>query len=102
MIQPLLDLQPTADPMRFRLEVTPRICVGEGHVFMFGGVGLASAVEAAKRVTGRELIWATAQYLSYARPGSMLEVDVRLPTCPPCPRPQTAPRGTSGTTRRAN
>ena len=80
MTQPLLDLQPTADPMRFRMEVTPAICVGpKEHVFMFGGVGLASAVEAAKRVAGRELIWATAQYLSYARPGSLLEVDVRLP-----------------------
>ncbi len=80
MTQPLLDLQPTADPMRFRMEVTPGICVGpKEHVFMFGGVGLASAVEAAKRVAGRELIWATAQYLSYARPGSLLEVDVRLP-----------------------
>jgi hypothetical protein len=81
MPQPLLNLQPTADPMRFRLEVTPQLCVGpREHVFMFGGVGLASAVEAAKRVAGRyELIWATAQYLSYARPGSVLEVDVRLP-----------------------
>ncbi len=80
MTQPLLNLQPTADPMRFRMEVTPQICVGpKEHVFMFGGIGLASAVEAAKRVAGRELIWATAQYLSYARPGSLLEVDVRLP-----------------------
>jgi len=80
MTQSLLNLQPTADPMRFRMEVTPAICVGpKEHVFMFGGVGLASAVEAAKRVAGRELIWATAQYLSYARPGSLLEVDVRLP-----------------------
>lgn len=80
MTRPLLNLEPTDDPMRFRMEVTPKICVGESHhVFMFGGIGLASAVEAAKRVTGRELIWATAQYLSYARPGSLLEVDVRLP-----------------------
>jgi hypothetical protein len=31
------------------------------------------------KLKARELIWATAQYLSYARPGSMLEVDVRLP-----------------------
>ena len=45
MTQPLLDLQPTADPMRFRMEVTPGICVGpKEHVFMFGGVGLASAL----------------------------------------------------------
>lgn len=75
-----LHLENTADPLRFRLPVTRELCVGpENHTFMFGGVGLACAVEAAKRVAGRELIWATAQYLSYARPGSVLEVDVRLP-----------------------
>jgi len=80
MTQPFIPLEPTADPLRFRLKVVPELCVGpEHHVFMFGGVGLACAVEAAKRVTGRELIWATAQYLSYARPGSDLEIDVRLP-----------------------
>jgi len=80
MPQPFLPLEATADPLRFRLAVDKGLCVGpEGHIFMFGGVGLACAVEAAKRVAGRELIWATAQYLSYARPGSILEVDVRLP-----------------------
>ncbi len=80
MTQPFIPLEPTADPLRFRLLVERELCVGpEHHVFMFGGVGLACAVEAAKRVTGRELIWATAQYLSYARPGSVLDVDVRLP-----------------------
>jgi len=80
MTHPFIPLESTADPMRFRLTVERDICVGpEGHTFMFGGVGLACAVEAARRVTGRELIWATAQYLSYARPGSVLEVDVRLP-----------------------
>lgn len=80
MTTPFIPLEATADPMRFRLQVVPEICVGpEHHVFMFGGVGLACAVEAAKRVSGRELIWATAQYLSYARPGSVLDVDVKLP-----------------------
>lgn len=80
MTQPFIPLEPTDDPMRFRLLVERDLCVGpENHVFMFGGVGLACAVEAAKRVSGRELIWATAQYLSYARPGSVLDVDVKLP-----------------------
>lgn len=80
MSSPFLNLERTADPLRFRLPVTRDLCVGpEFHTFMFGGVGLACAVEAAKQVAGRELIWATAQYLSYARPGSELEVDVRLP-----------------------
>lgn len=78
--QPFIPLEATDDPLRFRLAVTPGLCVGPSqHTFMFGGAGLAVAVEAAKRVTGRELIWVTAQYLSYAGPGSLLEVDVRVP-----------------------
>ena len=40
--------------------------------FMFGGVGLASAIGAMERTTGRPLIWGTAQYLSYARPPSVV------------------------------
>lgn len=80
MTAAFIPLEPTGDPMRFRLQVERDICVGpENHIFMFGGVGLACAVEAARRAAGRELIWATAQYLSYARPGSIVEVDVRLP-----------------------
>lgn len=80
MHNPFFPLRPTADPMRFRLSVTNDLCVGSPqHTFLFGGAGLACAVEAARRVSGRELIWATAQYLSYARPGAELEIDVRLP-----------------------
>jgi acyl-CoA thioesterase len=48
-------------------------------VFLFGGVGLASAIAAMERTTGRPVIWATAQYLSYARPPSVLDLDVRVP-----------------------
>lgn len=80
MTKPFFPLESTDDPLRFRLAVTRDLCVGPmDHTFLFGGAGLGVAVEAAKRVTGRELIWATAQYLSYARPGSQLEVDVRVP-----------------------
>jgi len=28
--------------------------------------------------TGRNLIWATAQYLSYARPGEVMDIDVTV------------------------
>lgn len=80
MTLPFFPLEATADPMRFRITVPRSLCVGPpDHTFLFGGAGLALAVEAAKRVAGRELIWATAQYLSYARPDSVLEIDVRLP-----------------------
>jgi acyl-CoA thioesterase len=79
MSQRLIAIEPTDDPHRFRLPVTDDICVGPpGNVFLFGGAGLAAAVDALKRVSGRELIWATAQYLSYARVGAVLDIAVVL------------------------
>jgi len=74
------DLRPTHNPHRWYLPVDPSICVGPpGNVFMFGGVGMASAVAALERTTGRPLIWATAQYLGFARPGTVVDIDVWTP-----------------------
>jgi acyl-CoA thioesterase len=50
-----------------------------GHVFMFGGVGLGAGVTALQRTCNRPVIWATAQYLSYARLGDILDIDVWVP-----------------------
>ena len=69
-----LGLEPTAQRHRWRLPVAPRICSGLGA--LFGGCGLGAAVEALEQVTGRPAVWATGQYLSYARPPSVLDVDV--------------------------
>jgi acyl-CoA thioesterase len=46
---------------------------------MFGGVGMAAAIQAMERTTERPVIWATAQYLSYARPGAVVDLDVIVP-----------------------
>ena len=74
------DLQSTHNPHRWYLPVEPRICVGPpASPFMFGGVGLASAVAAMERTCGRPLIWATAQYLSFAKPPSVVDLDVWTP-----------------------
>ena len=51
-----------------------------GFAFMFGGVGLAAAVGAMERTCERPVIWATAQYLSYARPPSV-GVSTMSPPC---------------------
>jgi acyl-CoA thioesterase len=56
--------------------VTPGLSTGGG--FLFGGCGLGAAIEALEGTTGRPLIWATAQYLSYAKPGSVVDVDVTI------------------------
>ncbi len=45
---------------------------------MFGGVGMAAAITAMERTCRRPVIWATAQYLSYARPSDVVDLDVRV------------------------
>jgi len=76
----LFDLRQTHNPHRWVLPVEPRICVGPPeNTFLFGGVGLAASIAAMERTTGRPAIWATAQYLAYAKPGEFLDVDVIVP-----------------------
>jgi acyl-CoA thioesterase len=71
-----LGLEATHNPYRWHFPVTPGLSTGGG--FLFGGCGLASAIAAMEGTTGRPVVWATAQYLSYARPGSVLDVDVTV------------------------
>ena len=74
---PFLGLEATHNPHRWYLPVVPHLCTGHG--FLFGGCGLGAAIEALERTTGRPLVWATAQYLSYARPPSIMDIDVTIP-----------------------
>lgn len=67
-------LMPTEDPRRWRLPVVPELCSGLGA--LFGGCGLGACVVALEAVTGRPLVWATGQYLSFARPPSVLDIHV--------------------------
>ena len=67
-------LQRTEDPNFWRLPVVPTLCSGLGA--LFGGCGLGACVEALERVTGRPLVWATGQYLSYARPPSVMDIRI--------------------------
>jgi acyl-CoA thioesterase len=71
---------PTDDPLHFQLEVTPQMCVGHpDSQFLFGGAGMAAGIAAIEAATGRATVWAAAQYLSYARPGTRLDLDVAVP-----------------------
>ena len=45
---------------------------------MYGGAGLGAAIAALEATAQRDTIWATAQYLTYARPGEVLDIDVTL------------------------
>jgi acyl-CoA thioesterase len=71
-----LGLEPTHNPYRWVLPVTEGLATHGG--FLFGGCGLGAALEALEGTTGRPVIWATAQYLSYALVGSVLDLDVTV------------------------
>lgn len=69
-----LGLEPTEDPRRWRLPVQTGILSGMGA--LFGGCALAAGVEAMEQATGRPLVWATCQYLSFAHPPSVVDIEV--------------------------
>lgn len=76
----VFDLQSSHNPYRYHLPVVRQISVGApDRMFMFGGVGLGAAIEALQNASGRSVVWATAQYLDFARPGSTVDFDVRIP-----------------------
>ncbi|MGE3619705.1 MAG: acyl-CoA thioesterase [Acidimicrobiia bacterium] len=71
-----LGLEPTDDPLRWRLPITPGISTLQPA--LFGGCGLGAVLAAMEGSTGRPAVWATAQYLSYARPPEVMDIDVTL------------------------
>jgi acyl-CoA thioesterase II len=71
-----LGLEPTDDPLRWRLPVTP--AVSTPGRFLYGGCALAAGLVALEEASGRPTVWATAQYLSYAPTGSEVEWEVVL------------------------
>ncbi|MGE4322146.1 MAG: acyl-CoA thioesterase [Sphingobium sp.] len=76
----IVDVQPTHNPRRWYLPLRDTHCVGPGDLnSMFGGVGLAASVQALERTCKRPLVWATAQYLSFAKAPSVIDLDVIIP-----------------------
>ena len=71
-----LGLEATHNPMRWVLPVTPGISTP--GPFLFGGCALGASIAALEASSGRPVVWATAQYLSYATPPSVMDVDVTL------------------------
>ena len=72
-IRAFLGLQQTHNPFRWFLPVDLRLCTGGN--FLYGGSALGAAISALEGTTGRNVIWTTAQYLSYARPGEVMDID---------------------------
>jgi acyl-CoA thioesterase II len=71
-----LGLESTDDPLRWRLPVTPAVST-PGH-FLYGGCGLAAGIVALEAASERPTVWATAQYLTYAPTGTVLDWEVVL------------------------
>jgi acyl-CoA thioesterase len=71
-----LGLEQSHNPYRWFMPVTEGVST-TGN-FLFGGCGLAAAISAMEGTSGRDCIWATAQYLSYAKPGEVLDIDVTV------------------------
>ncbi len=71
-----LGMEPVGDDRHWRLEVDNRL-ITPGQ-FLYGGCGLGAALVALEKASGRPTIWATAQYLSYASPGEVLDLEVDL------------------------
>lgn len=75
-VRTFFGLEPTHNPHRWHFPVTTGLSTGGG--FLFGGCGLGAAIAAMEGTTGRPVVWATAQYLSYAQPGSVVDIDVTI------------------------
>lgn len=71
-----LGLESTGDPSRWRLPVTEGIA--SGYRALFGGCALGAAIAAMEELTGRPTVWATAQYLSFAPIGTVMDLDLTL------------------------
>ena len=72
-----LGLQKTHNPFRWYLPVQRKLCTGSD--FLYGGSALGAAISALEGATGRNVIWVTTQYLSYARPDEVMDIDVIVP-----------------------
>lgn len=72
-----LGLERTQNRLRWALPVTEAISSPGG--FLYGGCGLAAAIAALEAATDRPLVWASAQYLSFARPGELVDIEVTVP-----------------------
>jgi len=73
----LLDLDPTDDPLHFRVAARRALCTPFG--FLYGGSGIAASIEAAERASRRPLQWITTQFIGTPVPGDVVDLRVELP-----------------------
>ncbi len=71
-----LGMEHAGDELHWRLEVTPELTTP--GKFLFGGCGLGAALVGLEAASRRPTVWATAQYLSFARTHSVLDLTVTV------------------------
>jgi len=71
-----LGISRIGDGSKFEMPVDLRISTS-GY-FLFGGAGLGACISALETVSQRNLVWATAQYLSFAKTNELVTIDVTL------------------------
>jgi len=71
-----LGLNRVGETLSFEMPVDLRISTGGS--FLFGGAGLGACISALETVSKRNLVWATAQYLSFAKTNELVKIDVTL------------------------
>jgi acyl-CoA thioesterase len=71
-----LGMEPRGDDLHWRLDVVPELTTPGD--FLFGGCGLGAALVAMEAASGRPTVWSTAQYLSFAPAGTVLDLTVTL------------------------
>jgi len=71
-----LGLSPTSTPLRWQVHVDEQVVTSAGA--LHGGCGFGAVIEAMVASSGRPLVWATAQFVSHAAVGSVLDLDVDL------------------------
>jgi acyl-CoA thioesterase-2 len=68
-------LEHAGDGPVWRLPVVRELCSSFGA--LFGGCGLGAAVAVLEHVTGRPTIWATAQFIAFAEPPQIVDLEVK-------------------------
>lgn len=65
--------------MSWNFEIVDNLCAGpRGKPFLFGGSTLGVAIEAMERSIKRPVIWANAQYHSFAIPGMIMTLETQI------------------------
>lgn len=71
-----LGLTPSTNPLRWRLRISEHLTTATGS--LFGGVALGAAATALELLTDRPIVWGTAQYLAYAEPPAVVDLDLTI------------------------